>query len=63
MTDRSVKDMEEQQTLTDIPPEVRVSPHADGYVAEACDPFENVRARGYGPTPESALEDLHLSLY
>ncbi len=55
--------MEEQQAPKDTPTVVRVNPHFDGYVAEACDPHENVRARGYGPTPEAALEDLHLSLH
>jgi len=39
-----------------------VKSYGEAFVAMAHDAENNIRACGFGPTPEAALEDLHTSL-
>lgn len=56
--------MESTSALVNLEdPLVQVLPHGDQFVAIHHDADHMERARGYGPTPEAALEDLHLNLH
>jgi hypothetical protein len=64
LTDRSVKKMvtlgmAEEMQIADA----EVQPHGEAFVAVLRSADGSIRARGFGPTPEAALEDLHTSLH
>ena len=64
LTARSIKDHGTPIALISLEDHhVEVLPHGDQFVAIHRDADHLERARGYGPTPEDALEDLRNSLY
>lgn len=62
MTDRSVKKMEDAGAISEIAEFVEVVAHGDAFMAVVRDAEGSVRARGFGPDPDAALQDLQLTL-